>query len=282
MRDVSGDFCELRGSAAGWLLFQTRWTECLHGAGCLRDALSDLSDLTGGRAIVIHRTCELTGRTRTVAMLDRGARAGDRPLALPLGVSLLRLSVPAARPGTLWVLSDFDRAEREGLDPRALDWMADRRLRDAVVVPLDRSGTDLDVLEIHFQAPVSQRLRESLEVAASAASTAWRRRQEGRISRLLSATPAIAGSFERQDGAGRASPLAPGNPLDLTGAEMRVCVLLRNGHSSREMTEILRISDSTLRTHLRSVYSKVGASGQIELVRLLLSTGPDVPSRLAS
>jgi DNA-binding CsgD family transcriptional regulator len=215
-------------------------------------------------------------------MLDRGGRTGERPLAVPLGVSLLRLSVPAARPGTLWVLSDFDRSERDGLDERALAWMADRRLRDAVVVPLDRSGTDLDVLEIHFQAPVSQNLRASLEVAAVAAATAWRRRQKGRISRMLSATPAIAVSGGRRDETERASPLAPGNPLDLTGAEMRICVLLRNGHSSREMTDILRISDSTLRTHLRSVYAKAGVSGQMELVRLLLSTGPEVPSRLAS
>jgi DNA-binding CsgD family transcriptional regulator len=264
------------------MLFQTRWTECLHGAGAFGDSLSDLLDLCGGRAVVLHRTCEITRRTRTVAMLDRGARVGDRPLAAPLGVSLLRLSVPAARPGTLWVLSDFDRSERDGLDERTLAWMADRRLRDTVVVPLDRSGTDLDILEIHFQAPVSQSLRASLEVAAIAASTAWRRRQKGRISRLLSAAPSIAGRVERQGEADRTSPLAPGNPLDLTGAEMRVCVLLRNGHSSREMTDILRISDSTLRTHLRSVYAKVGVSGQMELVRLLLSTGPDIPSRLAS
>jgi DNA-binding CsgD family transcriptional regulator len=262
------------------MLFQTKWTECLHGAGALRETLSDLLDLTGGRVAHLTRHCGLTGRHRTIASLDRGAREGERPMTTPLGPSLLTLSGAAARAGTLWRLSDLDRAERDTLDDRALRWMADRRLRDAVIIPLDRSGTDLDIIEIHVPALLSATLRAELEVAAMAMSIAWQRRQKGRIARLLSATPAIAERLA-QDVAARPSPLSPANPLGLTAAELRICVLFRNGHPAHQMALHLKVSESTLRTHLRSIYAKAGVGGQLDLVRLLLAAEPDKPPRMA-
>jgi DNA-binding CsgD family transcriptional regulator len=263
------------------MIFQTKWTECLHGAGALRETLSDLLDLTGGRVAHLARTCSLTGRQRTIASLDRGARDGERPMTVPLGPSLLALSEVVARAGTLWTLAELDRAERDALDDRALRWMADRRLRDAAVIPLDRAGADLDLVEIHVPAPLSPALHAELEVAATAMSVAWRRRQRGRIARLLSASPAIAERLAQDAPAARLSPLSPANPLGLTAAELRICVLFRNGHPAHQMAQHLKVSDSTLRTHLRSIYAKAGVGGQVDLVRLLLAAEPDGPSRMA-
>jgi DNA-binding CsgD family transcriptional regulator len=281
VRELGSDYREARRSVAGWMLFQTKWTECLHGAGALREALSDLLDLTGGRVAHLTRSCGMTGRHRTIASLDRGSREGERPMTAPLGPALLTLSSAAARAGTLWTLGELDRAERDTLDDRALRWMADRRLRDAAVVPLDRAGSDLDILEIHLPAALSPTLRAELEVAATAMSAAWRRRQKGRIARLLSATPAIAERLAQEAPAARPSPLSPVNPLGLTAAELRICVLFRDGHPPHQMAQHLKLSESTLRTHLRSIYAKAGVAGQLDLVRLLLAAEPDKPPRMA-
>jgi DNA-binding CsgD family transcriptional regulator len=263
------------------MLFQTKWTECLHGAGALRETLSDLLDLTGARVAHLTRHCGLTGRHRTIASLDRGAREGERPMTTPLGPSLLTRSGAAARAGTLWTLGELDRAETDALDDRALRWMADRRLRDTAVIPLDRAGSDLDLLELHFAAPLSAPLRAELDVAATAMSAAWQRRQKGRIARLLSATPAIAERLAQDAPGTQPSPLSPANPLGLTAAELRICVLFRNGHPPQQMAQHLKVSESTLRTHLRSIYAKAGVAGQLDLVRLLLAAEPDKPPRMA-
>ncbi len=47
------------------------------------------------------------------------------------------------------------------------------------------------------------------------------------------------------------------------------------------MAQHLKVSESTLRTHLRSIYAKAGVAGQLDLVRLLLSADPDKPPRMA-
>jgi DNA-binding CsgD family transcriptional regulator len=281
MRDLSGDFRDRGHPAAGWMLFQTKWTECLHGAGSLRETLSDLADLTDARVALLSRTCEMTGRARVIASLDRGARSGERPATVPLAPSLLAVSARQPRPGTLWTLADLDRSDREALDARALRWMADRRLRDAAVVPLDKTGTEADTLELHFTAPVSRPLHVSLEMAAVAASAAWRRRQKGRIARILSAAPAVADRLSLEIPAHRQSPLSAANPLRLTAAELRICILFRNGHPPQDMARHLKISDSTLRTHLRSIYAKAGVTGQVALVRLLIAVETDGESRRA-
>jgi hypothetical protein len=41
-----------------------------------------------------------------------------------------------------------------------------------------------------------------------------------------------------------------------------------------------KIWDSTLRTHLRSIYAKAGVAGQLDVVRLLFAPEPDKPPRL--
>lgn len=248
-----------------------KWTECLHGAGSLRETMSDLTDLTGARVALLYRCCEMSGRSRMISALDRGARVGERPVTIPVGPSLLSASARGARAGTLWTLADLDPSDREALDERPLRWSADRRLKDAAVVPLDRSGTSLDLLELHFPSRLDAPLRADLEVAVSSASAAWRRREKGRIARLLSATPAIAERLAQEVPSPSPSPLSPANPLGLTAAEMRICALMSAGHPAHAMTSHLKISESTLRTHLRSIYAKAGVGGQVDLVRLLLS-----------
>jgi DNA-binding CsgD family transcriptional regulator len=56
----------------------------------------------------------------------------------------------------------------------------------------------------------------------------------------------------------------------LTPAESQVAALLALGASVEEITKAKRISDATLRSHLRSIFSKTGTRRQAELVHLAL------------
>jgi len=59
---------------------------------------------------------------------------------------------------------------------------------------------------------------------------------------------------------------------DLTASEARVCSLLANGESVENVSEKLRISPNTARTHIKRIFSKTGATRQAALVKLILST----------
>lgn len=54
----------------------------------------------------------------------------------------------------------------------------------------------------------------------------------------------------------------------LTRKEIQVLQLTADGHSNASMTQILDASDSTVRTHLRNINSKLGARSRAEAVAL--------------
>ena len=256
------------------LLFQMKWTECLHGAGSLRDCLVDLSEMFGARVVHLHRVCTETGRQRTIASLDRESREGARPLTRTVGPGILASARSRARPGTVWTLTDDPTALEE--DDRAARWLHDRHLREVAAIPLGLSGTEADVLELYLPSRLPPAMRRNLECVASGAAAAWERREKGRIARILTSAAAVSERLAQKIVPDQISPLSPANPLNLTAAEMRICTLFRGGAATREITATLQISESTLRTHLRNIYAKTGACGQVELVRMLLGD-PEPP-----
>ena len=259
------------------LLFQMKWTESLHGNGSLRECLTELSEMFGAQVVHLHRTCTRSGRQRTIASVDLEARAGARPLTRAIGPAILAATSNLARPGTVWTLDEAEDLARLQGEERTLRWLADRRFRDVAAIPLEQSGTELDILELYMSATLPGQKRATLECLAAAAATAWSRRQSGRIARVLSAMPTVSDKHCADLQPGRASLLSASNPSNLTAAETRICAMFRNGACTADIARILRISESTLRTHLRSIYAKAGVSGQVELVRVLLAD--PAPSR---
>lgn len=65
----------------------------------------------------------------------------------------------------------------------------------------------------------------------------------------------------------------------LTPAEARVTGLLLRGHSVTEAADELEVSRSTVRTHLKRIFSKTGTNRQAELVRLCLRSVAGVAGR---
>ena len=69
----------------------------------------------------------------------------------------------------------------------------------------------------------------------------------------------------------RVDPGVVASALGLTEMESRVAVLLAEGKNVREIAALTRRKESTIRTHVKSVYAKHGLSRQTELVRMTLS-----------
>lgn len=80
-----------------------------------------------------------------------------------------------------------------------------------------------------------------------------------------------AGLLEEE--AAAPSVLALQRELGLTHTEARVAMRLAEGRTVEEIGRALGIRGSTVRSHLKAAYSKTGARGQAELVRLVL-VGP--------
>jgi DNA-binding CsgD family transcriptional regulator len=104
----------------------------------------------------------------------------------------------------------------------------------------------------------------------------------GRLRRgVLRTVPVMPASRESVDPARFLMVLElPGEPADeawldhlcvhhrITPAERRVMSRLMRGDTPREMTDGLKVSYATVRTHLRALYAKTGCRRQAELVQL--------------
>jgi len=66
-------------------------------------------------------------------------------------------------------------------------------------------------------------------------------------------------------------PFLLSTTFDLTPAEARLAAMIVNGRSTEECARELNVKMSTVRSQLLSVFAKTGATGQADLVRLILS-----------
>lgn len=261
------------------LSFIMRWTECLHGNGSLRETLMLFCDLALAEVVHLHRVNTVTGGQRSIATFDRRASQGARPLIRAHGMALAGQTLSRAKPGTLWSMLELDRGAANRLEPRVVSWMDERGLRDAMLIPLSSAGDTTDVLEFYLASPLDGSRRRGVETLAHAAAEAWGRRPEGRITRILRAAPAINEHLSM--GRQTVHPLSESNPLGLTAAELRICGMMQRGTDLADASKSLGIADSTLRSHLRSIFAKAGVAGQVGLVRMLLEPEAVRPSMRA-
>ena len=69
----------------------------------------------------------------------------------------------------------------------------------------------------------------------------------------------------------RINPATAGAVLGLTKMESQVAVLLAEGRSVAQIAAAFGRKESTIRTHVKQMFSKLGLSRQVDLVRLVLS-----------
>ena len=115
--------------------------------------------------------------------------------------------------------------------------------------------------------------RVLLASLASMLSSIWSERGgEGTAVRPKPAT--VAGTIPR------ARILSDENPLGLTRSEYRICLLIRDGYRAQDFALVQSVAESTVRSHLRSIYQKVEVTGQMALLHRLSAERPQ--GRLAS
>ncbi|HWO72787.1 MAG TPA: LuxR C-terminal-related transcriptional regulator [Dehalococcoidia bacterium] len=70
----------------------------------------------------------------------------------------------------------------------------------------------------------------------------------------------------------------PPEPSGLTRRELVILALLSEGHSNRNIAEMLTISEKTVARHLTNIYTKLGLSSRTEAVRFAFEHGLDSAS----
>ena len=77
----------------------------------------------------------------------------------------------------------------------------------------------------------------------------------------------------------RIDPAMAGAALGLTEMESQVAVLLAEGRSVAQIAGVTGRKESTIRTHVKHMFAKLGLSRQVDLVRLVLSLANTPKSR---
>jgi DNA-binding CsgD family transcriptional regulator len=136
-------------------------------------------------------------------------------------------------------------------------------LRKLVLIPLSTHGDTDMPLDRH-----SFRLRR--KDGRSVAATLIALRPEATMSSFGRTPQALFTVFE-PGAAVDVDPFILSTTFGLTPAEARIAARIVNGSSAEECARELGVKISTVRSHLISIFAKTGATGQADLVRMILS-----------
>jgi DNA-binding CsgD family transcriptional regulator len=145
------------------------------------------------------------------------------------------------------------------------------------------SGGDERLVLLEEAVAVLELSAARLELAYALADlgaelTRLRRRREGReiqrramtLASQCGASPvAERARADLQAGPGRRARLEVTGPDALTAAEWRVCRRAAEGHSNREVAEVLFVTEKTIERHLSSAYQKLGIRSRFQLAEAI-------------
>lgn len=173
--------------------------------------------------------------------------------------------ISSARPGSIWKLSDVRAAD--GVPTPSCRDRNPNALREVIVVPLELTGGHVDHLEFHFGHSPAFHDLDLLAILASTMASGWSKRVPGSISANLEKGRKHLVREVRSDD--HIATLDPQNPAGLSRCEFRVCAMMKEGMTVKKISQALTVSPTTVRSHLSSIFSKTGASNQVELLHLL-------------
>lgn len=251
------------------------WCGGLHGSMSLEDSLKSLAVGFGAEAAVISRHQRMQDRPRQAAMFDVAEGQADVPvIRRPLCTDVLGYFYRKARASTVWFLTDHrDDAEWTGTQT-LVNWSAARDIKEIAVVVLGDNQQQRDCIEFHFIEELAYSQKLELETLVPTLVRAWAGRKSGLVTQAQMDERMVRARAAAQ--ATKLKPNAPilgmSNPAGLSRAEFRVCLLFSRGLSVKAVTQELGLSESTIRSHLRSIYSKTEVSGMQELMYRILSS----------
>lgn len=253
------------------------WCDALHGGVSLDEAFAGLVTGFGAEAGMLVRTHVTDFRPARIAVWDRRGTAATAPLTSSFADGFF--GRPFARPRSMsyWLASTHDHSVGETADPALGNWQARRGLTEYAVLALTGGPPVRDHVELHFTNPLSETLQAAIAAVLPTMARTWASRQVGLVTRTVINHRAHRDTGMRQPV--KRSLLSATNPVRLSRAEFRVCILLSRGLSVLGVAEELAVCESTVRSHLRNIYAKTDTSSLAELVFQLLSAAPagDLP-----
>lgn len=258
-----------------------RWYGSLDGKLSLQDSLAELVVGLGAEVGVILRTQMADLNPASIAVCDNAKNVVmGQPLRRTFADAYFGATIRHAQAPSIWQASaHIDDATG---DPSLCEWQAARGLKEFVALILASGPKTRDHIELHFRNPLSAKTETLLQVMLPDMARAWANRKVGLITRtILNHRSNDPWGFRHPK---KANILGADNPLQLSRAEFRVCLLLSMGLVVQALAKELSLSEPTIRTHLRNIYAKSECGSLAELVFQLVTnqSPPERPSvRLA-
>ena len=246
----------------------------------LQDALKALAQsLDASAAAIARHYHRREPQPRAVALFDRETDQVDAPVLLrrALCKDVLGYMFAKSRDATVWFDSDLSDDPSWTSTQTLTNWKAVRELKEVVVISLSTSLQHNDYIEFHFDRILSRAERMELETLVPTIVRSWSGRKQGTVTqatvddRIVRARDAATSNKLQWD----APILGMSNPARLTRAEFRVAMLLSHGLSVKGVIDELGLTESTVRSHLRAIYSKTETTSLAELLYRILSSGKD-------
>ena len=261
------------------------WCGGLHGSMPLAEALEALATGFGAESAALSRHLKSEEHPRTVAISDQRQIEIERPrLGRSLARDVMGYFYPSARASTVWFLSDHLDDPAWSATGTLTHWRAARDMNEIVVLVLASNQQQSDYIEFHFPRILARSEKLEFETLLPTIVRSWAGRMTGLVTqarmddRVLRARAAVEADKIKWD----APILGMSNPAKLSRAEFRVCLLLSRGLSVKGVTDELGLTEATVRTHLRSIYSKTETSSLAELLYRILSSTPEDATALLS
>lgn len=250
------------------------WCGGLHGSMTLAEALRSLSLGLSADAAALARHSRNHDRPKAVAIFDSVSEDPEAAcLRRPLCQDVLGYLYSKARSSTVWFLSDYLEDRNWSSTETLQNWRLVRKIHEVVVVSLAGNLQQADYLEFHFSRDLAYSEKLELEALVPTLVRAWAGRKKGIVTQAQMDERMVRARAAAD--ADRLKPEMPildiSNPAQLSRAEFRVCLMLSRGLSVKAVVEELALSESTVRSHLRSIYSKTNASGIQELMYRMLN-----------
>jgi len=247
----------------------TVWVEALHGHGSLLSAIKMLSDLVGAQAGLLARQPGDNSKIQQIAYHDAKAEKILTRKCRPFALDVLNKQIEVLPLGSIVTLQ---AAAREGMIGRealtGFHAVADiHGVYDIAVVPLQSGYGAREFIEFQFSSEIGEHNINLLIMLAGSLAKAWSSRITGTSAKEIAKSRSRRG---RNEVTSKVVPiLDPSNPLELTRCEFRVCTLVKEGMLAKTIADQLRIRNSTVRSHLKSIYSKTGTACHVELLHSL-------------
>lgn len=248
------------------LLEFVKWTQAQQP---LEHALADLGRHFGAEAICIARRDRFKPGVRIFKTCDsvadlRKPRLDRSYAGLVLGTHLDNLKAGAA---IFWTEASQDNADPE---PELIQWTQRRGIAEILILCLESQNGVRDFIELHFSNSWHKNRQTEADTFAKALAEVYAGRRPGLIQQEL-----LSGSRARRPEHATSETqqiLAPGNPAGLTRSEWRLCFLVAKGLSRSGVAEEMRVTQNTMRTHLRAIYAKTGYETFHDLALRLVSS----------